>query len=310
MRNFVKLKPKNVSVVGENICTLLVQNKAQNKSDRNSKILCVNLSDGCTWTGSSRMASILTPAQKRKWTKKEKPKKKNRWWLLIIGNSQGVEGSAVTQTRHSETPRSKSITATTPLCLNITLRLRGKLAVEPSGGSEAAHGHKEKDGEERDWKVSGANQEKWAWMATQSDEMVGRKEEEEEEERLRWDEGLVKGWRRIIRMKGCDEKERRDLPVGAPLFNPFALIFIAFIEEEQSSHTAVTATVSSNGMREDHSIGVLSCTTNVCVLSVLMENIFFRPTVLAISIQGWNGWRVGSPSDSAMWLICYLWGDD
>lgn len=90
---------------------------------------------------------------------------KKQWWLLIIGNSQGAEGSAVTQTCHSETPRSKSITATTPLSLNITLRLHSELAVERSGGNEAEHGHKEKDGEEKEWKVNGANQEKWVWMA-------------------------------------------------------------------------------------------------------------------------------------------------
>lgn len=32
-------------------------------------------------------------------------------------------------------------------------------------------------------------------------------------------------------MKSNDEKERGDLPVGAPFFNPFSLIFIALIED-------------------------------------------------------------------------------
>lgn len=62
---------------------------------------------------------------------------------------------------------------------------------------------------------------------SQSEEMVGRKEEE----RFCWDEGLVKGWRRIKTLKSYDEKEWGDLPVGAPFFNPFSLIFIALIED-------------------------------------------------------------------------------
>lgn len=32
-------------------------------------------------------------------------------------------------------------------------------------------------------------------------------------------------------MKSYDEKEHGDLPVGAHLFNPFPLIFIALIED-------------------------------------------------------------------------------
>lgn len=56
----------------------------------------------------------------------------------------------MTRARHSETLRSKSITATTPLSLNTTLRQHSELAVERGGGNEAAHGHKERDGEEKE----------------------------------------------------------------------------------------------------------------------------------------------------------------
>lgn len=66
---------------------------------------------------------ILATVHVDRWTKKQRG-------LLITGKSGETDDSTIRQIRHSETLQSQSITATTQLCLNVTLWLHCELAAE------------------------------------------------------------------------------------------------------------------------------------------------------------------------------------
>lgn len=117
----------------------------------NEKQSCRPFQNYSIWTGARGEYFYSYP------NGEENGRAKKQWSLLIIGNSEGADCWAMTQTRHSETLRSQSITAATPLSLNVTPWLHSELVAEWSGANEAEHRHKERERGKKERKVRGAN---------------------------------------------------------------------------------------------------------------------------------------------------------
>lgn len=160
------------------------------------------------WTGASRNASILTPVQK----KMDQQRSSDGYWLLATCKEQEARQwhkHATPRRRHSIVPKYHTCGTTVNLLWNEVGAM--KRSVDTKRGTE------EKENERSAGPIRRNGSE---WHA------VGRNG---------WGKGggeALLRWRTSERMEDKNalmKKEHGDLPVGAPLFNPFPLTFIALV---------------------------------------------------------------------------------
>lgn len=118
---------------------------------------------------------LLLPQWMRVWMGKEKER--------VIDYRQVRNNSAIRQIRHSETPRSQSITATTQLSLNVTLWLHCELAAEWSGSNEAEQRPRKREREKERMKGQKGERGRKCLNGAHWEEIGRRKERRERERR-------------------------------------------------------------------------------------------------------------------------------
>ena len=185
-----------------------------------ASVECVNFHNHKSWSGRRRATATTTLTA----TEGNMDEQRHREGYWLSAESGGTDDSAKRQIRHSKTPWSQSITATTQLSLNVTLWLHCELAAEWSRSDEAEQRPRERErkrGRERGRKRENERSERRTRKKLPEWHTLGQNWPEKRKGEL------LRRWRTFLKrgrgMKNSDdlkigtEKRRGDLLAHSPL---------------------------------------------------------------------------------------------